>query len=343
MSSKQIIVIYASRNNKTIEPIKSVLDVNHNTVFINYKSETFESLFQTYEPSLVMFNDDLINTDMFVECLTKTKMLMGCTSCRLILLINSLSSLENELLIDLVDDYIVSKVPSKLFQKRVDIQLNLSNKDIELQLLQQASKQRVNTKNIELIAALSRAAEFKDNETGNHVCRMSHYCRILAKKVGFNAEQQTLILEAARMHDIGKIAIPDNILFKPGKLDESEWEIMKSHVRIGAEILGDVGDSELLTIAKGIILSHHERWDGTGYPLGLKGAEIPIYGRIAAVADVFDALTTVRPYKKAWAESETLQYLIDNSGSQFDPFLVESFIACFSEIKDIKNRYIDEI
>ncbi|AZL83481.1 HD domain-containing protein (plasmid) [Aliivibrio salmonicida] len=343
MSLKQIVIIYEKHNHDTIEAMKSALEVHHNAVFINYKSDTFESLFQAYDPSLIMFNDDLMQTGLFVECLTKAKSLMGCSSSRFVLLINSLSSLENELIIDLVDDYIISKTPLKLLQKRVEIQLKLSLNEVELQLLHKANKQKVNTKNIELIGALSRAAEFKDNETGNHVCRMSHYCRTLAKQIGFDVEQQNLILEAARMHDIGKIAIPDKILFKPGKLDEIEWEIMKSHVRIGAEILGEVGDSDLLTIAKTIILSHHERWDGTGYPIGLKGPEIPLCGRIASVADVFDALTTIRPYKKAWGEKETLQYLIDNSGSQFDPYLVEAFICCFNEIKSIKNHYIDEI
>ena len=149
-----------------------------------------------------------------------------------------------------------------------------------------------------------------------------------------------MLLNASPMHDIGKIGIPDHILLKPGKLDPHEWEIMKTHSAIGAEILsGD--DSELLKMASIIALSHHEKWDGGGYPNNLKGEEIPLVGRIVAIADVFDALTSVRPYKEAWTLAATMEYIDGNRGKHFDPRLVDIFHQRFAEILAIKNSYAE--
>ena len=184
---------------------------------------------------------------------------------------------------------------------------------------------------MQIIQRLGRAAEYKDNETGMHVIRMSHYSRILGLAAGMSDAEADMLLNAAPMHDIGKIGIPDSILRKPGKLDEGEFEIMKTHCMIGAEILGD-DTSELLQLAKVVALTHHEKWNGFGYPHGLSGEEIPRVGRIVAIADVFDALTSERPYKKAWSVEDAVELLQTSAGEHFDPLLVSLFVDSLPEL-----------
>ena len=193
---------------------------------------------------------------------------------------------------------------------------------------------------LQIIRCLGRAAEYRDNETGLHVVRMSHYSRILACAAGFGTEHADLIFHAAPMHDIGKIGTPDAVLLKPGKLDESEWTIMQQHVRMGAEILGE-HDSALLQMARTIALCHHEKFDGSGYPQQLAGDSIPIEARIVAIADVFDALTSVRPYKKAWSVDEAVALLQREKGRHFDPALVELFVSELPAILAIKALYAE--
>jgi len=191
---------------------------------------------------------------------------------------------------------------------------------------------------LQIVRILGRAAEFKDNETGLHVVRMSHYARLIAEKLGNSAAWGDLIFSAAPLHDVGKIGIPDHILLKPGKLTEEEWHIMRKHPEFGAEIIGR-NDSEILMTAKEIALTHHERWDGTGYPNQLKGEEIPISGRIIMIADVFDALTTRRPYKEAWSVEDAVKQINDSAGSHFDPNLVSIFNEVLPSILTIKENY----
>ena len=156
-----------------------------------------------------------------------------------------------------------------------------------------------------------------------------------------NEERAELILNASPMHDIGKIGIPDRILLKPGKLNAQEWEIMQTHAAIGADILSG-HDSELMIMAKEIAISHHEKWDGSGYPNGLTGEQIPLSGRIVAVSDVFDALTSERPYKKAWPVEEAIEEIKRGASKHFDPELVEVFLQVLPEILDVRTRYIEE-
>jgi len=191
---------------------------------------------------------------------------------------------------------------------------------------------------IQIVRTLSRAAEYRDNETGLHIVRMSKMAAVIGRQAGMSEEKQLLLLNASPMHDIGKIGIPDNILLKPGKLTPDEWEIMKNHTKIGADILAK-GDSELLCVAHQIAISHHEKYDGKGYPYGLKGENIPLVGRITALADVFDALTSVRPYKKAWPLEKTFTYIRNHTSTQFDPWLVNVFFNCIEEIIEIKELY----
>ncbi|PPK75385.1 putative two-component system response regulator [Methylobacter tundripaludum] len=191
---------------------------------------------------------------------------------------------------------------------------------------------------LQVVQQLGRAAEYRDNETGNHILRMSHISALLAKSIGWNEADCELMLHASPMHDIGKIGIPDHILLKPGKFEPEEWEIMKTHAVIGANILeGD--DSELMKCAGEIALTHHEKWDGSGYPYGLSGEAIPLVGRIAALADVFDALTSVRPYKEAWAVEAAVDLIKENRGTHFDPELVTVFLEQLPGILKIRDQF----
>lgn len=193
----------------------------------------------------------------------------------------------------------------------------------------------------ELLFRMSRAAEFRDPETGAHIQRMAHYSRLIAVNIGLSTEEQEVILRAAPMHDIGKIGVPDHILLKPGKLDADEWTLMKRHAEIGFELLKG-SESVTLQMAAVIALSHHEWFDGSGYPLGVRGTEIPIAGRIAAVADVFDALTSERPYKRAWSLEDARDFLLQHSGTHFDPALVNAFLSSWPIVQEIHMKYRDE-
>lgn len=193
----------------------------------------------------------------------------------------------------------------------------------------------------ETIFCLSRAAEYRDPETGEHIHRMAHYSRHIACRMGLSIEQQDLLLHAAPMHDIGKVGTPDAILLKPGKLTPEEFVIMKQHAVIGYEVLSS-SNSPLLQVAAEIAHTHHEKFDGSGYPQGLAGDKIPLFGRIVAVADVFDALTSERPYKRAWTIESAQEYLRQGAGTHFDPRCVEAFISDWDAVMEIKNRFADE-
>ena len=193
----------------------------------------------------------------------------------------------------------------------------------------------------ELLFRMSRAAEFRDPETGAHIQRMAHYSRLIAGRMGLSSDEQDLILQAAPMHDVGKIGIPDYILLKPGKLTPEEYDEMKRHTVIGHELLSG-SESRVFQTAAVIAVAHHEKFDGSGYPYGLRGEDISLLGRIVAVADVFDALTSVRPYKDAWVLDRAEAYLREHSGRHFDPACVDAFFAAWDEVLDIHARYQDE-
>lgn len=213
----------------------------------------------------------------------------------------------------------------------------------------QEANEKLERAKMEVIHRLGRAAEFRDNETGNHVLRMSRYagllCRVLAcgrqLSDGIdNAVYCDCVQSAAAMHDVGKIGIPDAVLLKPGRLTEEEFAEIRKHPGIGAEILGGVAE-EPLRMARTVALTHHERWDGQGYPQGLKGVAIPLAGRICAVVDVFDALVSPRPYKKAWSVDDAVALLVKDRGSHFDPEVVDAFVAHLEEILVIREELKD--
>lgn len=225
-------------------------------------------------------------------------------------------------------DYITKPVSPPIVRARVRTHLSLVRVD------------ELKQTRLQIVQRLGLASEYKDNETGLHVIRMSHYARLLAEAAGFSAEAAEDLLNAAPMHDVGKIGIPDAILQKTGKLDDAEWQVMRQHAQIGADIIGE-HDSGLLKMARSIALTHHEKWDGSGYPNGLAGEAIPLEGRIVAIADVFDALTSVRPYKPAWPLDEAVALLRRESGRHFDPALVELFLGLMPEILQVMERWAE--
>lgn len=193
----------------------------------------------------------------------------------------------------------------------------------------------------ETVFRLCKAAEYRDPETGAHILRMAHYSQLIARGLGLSEQDQELLLEAAPMHDIGKVGIADKILLKPARLDAAEFEIMKQHAIYGYELLQG-SSSRVLQAGAEIARGHHEKFDGSGYPYGLKGEEIPIFSRIVAVADVFDALTSERPYKPAWTLEAAVDMLIQGSGTHFDPQCVKAFLNAWDEVTEIRTRYQEE-
>jgi putative two-component system response regulator len=190
---------------------------------------------------------------------------------------------------------------------------------------------------LDVIHCLARAAEFRDDDTGQHVIRVGRYARVIGQQLGFSPQELDVLEPAAQLHDVGKIGIADSILLKPGKLTQPEFLIMQEHTTIGAELLSG-HHSTLLKVARFIALTHHERWDGGGYPKGLREREIPLAGRITALCDVFDALTSPRPYKEAWPFEQAVHEIWRGKGSHFDPRLVDCFMQNLPTIKQIYGQ-----
>lgn len=197
---------------------------------------------------------------------------------------------------------------------------------------------KVHAREQELLFRMSRAAEFRDPETGAHIQRMAHFSRLIAADLGLPSEEQDLIFKAAPMHDIGKIGIPDSILLKPGRLTLEEYEVMKGHAQLGYELL-DGSESKVLQMGALIAYSHHEKFDGSGYPRALAGSAIPLCGRIVAVADVFDALVSERPYKRAWSYDKAFSFLKMGANKHFDGNCVEVFLKRQDEIRAVHEHF----
>ncbi len=240
-------------------------------------------------------------------------------------------------------DYITKPIIPALVKARIKTHLALYDQSRELERLVQERTEELKGSRLQIIQDLGRAAEYKDNETGMHVLRMSNYARLIAEAAGMGTHAVDLVFNAAPMHDVGKIGIPDSVMLKPGPLNDEEWAIMKTHPVIGAEIIGDPQGSELLEVAVSVAKTHHEKWNGQGYPNGLSGEDIPIEGRVVAIADVFDALTSERPYKKAWSVEESIELMKREAGMHFDPQLIPLFVDILPEILKVKAAYADEI
>jgi len=247
------------------------------------------------------------------------------------------------------NDFLTKPVDKVEFLARVKnmLSLNQARRQLADRASWLAEEVKKATKDIadrerETVFRLSKAAEYRDPETGAHILRMAHFSKLIARQLGLSLDQQQLLLEAAPMHDIGKVGIPDKILLKPGSLNPEEFEIMKQHAVYGYELLKG-SSSRVLQAGAEIARGHHEKFDGTGYPQGLKGEEIPIFSRIVAVADVFDALTSERPYKKAWEVEAALEYIETGSGTHFDPDCVAAFLAVWDEVLEVRSKHQDEL
>lgn len=247
---------------------------------------------------------------------------------------------------------------SKLAQDRLSRHANQLEVEVERRTRELAASRE------EIVHCLARAAEFRDDDTGHHVIRVGKYVSIIADELGFDARQVEVIELAAQLHDLGKIAIPDAILHKPGKLDDREREQMQrhcglgrqvleplspadlrtlqKHARLGADLL-HVNSSPLLMLASKIAQTHHEWWNGSGYPLGLKGEDIPIEGRMTAVADVYDALSSARPYKPAFPREKCFRILKEDRGTHFDPQVVDAFFRRSDDIIDVQMKFMDPV
>jgi putative two-component system response regulator len=232
----------------------------------------------------------------------------------------------------------LTRVSNLMEVKLLNNQIHDHNNNLET-LVRDRTRELEQTR-LEIIHRLGRAAEFRDNETGRHVIRLSHMTERLAREIGMSEDDCKLLLHASPLHDVGKIGISDTILLKEGELTPEEWEAMKMHPVIGAEILSG-SNSKMMKMAETICLTHQERWDGLGYPLGLKGEEIPLVGRIVAVCDVFDALTSQRPYKKAYSIEKAMEIIESKSGTDFEPRLVETFKKVLPDMLDIVQEFAD--
>ncbi len=255
---------------------------------------------------------------------------------------------------------LIARVHSALLIKSQQDELKAYSESLE-QLVAERTRELLDSR-LDILWRLGKAAEYRDEETGRHIIRVSLYCRALAEALGLDEETTEAIFVASPLHDVGKIAIPDAILLKPGKLDDREWSVMKGHCEAGARILcddslgmkvyrelqgrGDLSRREvvpLLRTAATIALSHHERWDGSGYPRGLRGTAIPLEGRIVALADVYDALSSRRPYKPPMAESEIIDTLKAGVGAHFDPQVHAAFARLAGAFREIRQTYVDDV
>ncbi|MCG7900528.1 MAG: two-component system response regulator [Candidatus Thiodiazotropha lotti] len=257
-------------------------------------------------------------------------------------------------------DYITKPISPPIVESRVANHLALArgkrilsdeNSLLELRV-QERTKEIRRTQDV-AIRCMASLAETRDNETGNHIKRTQYYIRLLCEKLKDHPEYKEYLTEdtvdrlfrSAPLHDIGKVGIPDQILMKPGKLTEDEWVVMRTHSQLGYDALVkaecDFGTTEFLAMAKEVTLTHHEKWDGSGYPQGLKGSQIPIFGRLMALADVYDALVNKRVYKEAYSHGSAVEIILESSGSHFDPVIVEAFKALEGEFNDIAIKFAD--
>ena len=300
-------------------------------------SQAFE-LYQQSKPDLVILDVIMPEMDGFETCRRIRASAAG--EHIPILMLTALDNVDsiNQAYQDGATDFLTKPVNWTLLGHKVNYLLRTAN---IAQTLVMREQELVNSQ-FEIIQRLTKAAAYKDTETGSHLIRMSHYSFELSKAMGLSEEMCSLILEASPMHDLGKIGIADAILLKPGRLTPAEYQEMQKHTIIGAELLSK-NHSPVMEAAHIIALTHHERWDGSGYPNGLAGEKIPVFGRICAISDVFDALTTVRPYKKAWPVDRAFKMIEEGAGTLFDPEMVKKFIEISARIIEIKNKYDDHI
>ncbi len=305
--------------------LRQILAPHHALVFARNGTEALAAAIK-HQPSLILLDIQMPDMDGYTACRRLKQ--NAQTESIPVIFVTSLADAGNETAGFEAGavDYLIKPVSPPVVLARVRTHLSLVSTK---QLAQSYS---------DAIYMLGEASEFKDTDTGTHIWRMAAYSRALAAASGWGAEECRQLELAAPMHDIGKLAIPDAILHKPAKLDAQEWAVMQTHAKVGYKILSKSA-APLLRMAATIAHCHHEKWDGSGYPSGLAGEDIPDMARIVAIADVFDALTTERPYKEAWSMDRVMQTLQTESGSHFEPRLVKNFVRILPEILAIKHEW----
>lgn len=243
------------------------------------------------------------------------------------------------------DEEVISRVNNLLKMHLGHKSLAIFNQELEKRVAHRTKELTLLTEELllnqqEALACLGLAAEYRDMDTASHTIRVGWYSRLLGEKIGIAGNELELLFQAAPMHDVGKIGIPDKILLKPGKFEPDEWKIMQSHTEIGGKIL-EQNSSILMVTAKEIAICHHEKWDGSGYPNNLAGNDIPINARVVILADVFDALTIERPYKKAWKIDKAIDYIESEAGTFFDPEIVKAFTSSIPEFLKVREEFHD--
>ncbi len=340
MDSALPTVLIVDDSPESIDVLRSVLGLEYRLRVAINGSKALE-MTESVTPDVILLDVMMPEMDGYETC--RRLKLNANTANVPVIFVTTLSETDSQLKgLELgAVDYITKPYTASLVRSRVRTHVSLHRHNEQLKdLVKQRTNELMETR-LEIIRRLGRAAEYRDNETGMHIMRMSHMTHLLALAHGLSDSAAELLFQASPMHDVGKIGIPDQILLKPGKLTPDEWEIIKSHTTIGAEIIGDHG-SELLVMARMVALRHHERWDGGGYPGGLQKTDIPIEARIVALADVFDALLSVRPYKAAWTLDDALKYIFAQRAQHFDPDLIDSFVQVLPECLKVRETYRDD-
>ncbi|WP_373989105.1 two-component system response regulator [Duganella sp. BuS-21] len=321
----QILVVDDEASN--LQLLRHILQDHYRLLFAKDGPRALE-LARTEQPQLILLDVMMPGMTGYETC----KLLKAdpSTAAIPVIFVTALNDTEDEVVgFDAgAVDYITKPVSPPIVRARVRNHLSLVGVD-------ELKKTR-----LEIVQRLGLAAEYKDNETGLHVIRMSHYSRILGLAVGMSEAEAEDLLHASPMHDVGKIGIPDSILRKPGALDPDEWKVMQSHASIGGDIIGK-HPSGMLAMAYDVAVTHHEKWDGSGYPNGLKGEQIPLVGRIVAIADVFDALTSARPYKEAWPVEKAVAHMQAQRDQHFEGRLVDVFFQQMPALLEIKQRWAE--
>ena len=339
-------ILVAIDEEETLRWLEAILRPSGYQVIVAHDGEETLAKARETSPSVILLNSLIPKIDGF-EVARRLKE-DEATKTISIVMMTALSEGEDRLkaLEAGVDDFLTSPVDEAELRARVNSLLKVKayhdhlrsyQEEMEAEVARRTQSltkafEKIKIASLDTVYRLSRAAEYKDEDTGAHVQRMSHYSSAIARGMGLDNEFVEQILWAAPMHDIGKIGIPDRVLQKPAKLDDEEWVIMRSHTTIGAEILKDAS-ADFIILAADIAISHHEKWNGSGYPKAVKGSDIPLGGRIVALADVFDALTSERPYKKPFPLEKALAIIKEGHGSHFDPQVVDAFFAIEDEIK----------
>ena len=339
MDKQKILIVDDMKDNHLI--LNTILEKDYALLFAEEGMQAI-SIARHEKPDLILLDIMMPGIDGFETCRRLKHDLL--TRAIPVIFVTSLGEVRDEAAgFDVGGvDYITKPVNPALVRARVKTHLALYNQNRELQRKVEEATREIRETQMIVIERLGRAAEYHDNETGKHVIRMSLYSRILGLAYGMTPEDAYTLQLAAPMHDIGKIKIPDEILKRRGALSPREMELMRGHTRFGAEIIGQ-HHSELLNMARTVAMTHHEKWDGTGYPDGLEGEDIPLVSRIVAIADVFDALTSRRPYKEAWSVDDAINYIEGRAGSHFDPNITPLLRQELDRIMEVYLQYAEDI